>query len=109
MWSDRNANHHNTFAHNTMSVPLLANGFAIYGGHDNTVTREHRRRHGHAGWRPCGQPVRFGAACRDDDIGRSVGARGVDSSFSGIQFYGKAITNVTVDRVSIADAGSFAV
>ena len=38
MWSDSNANHHNTFTRNTVSVPLLANGFAIYGGHDNTIS-----------------------------------------------------------------------
>lgn len=37
MWSDRTPNHHNTFSHNTVAVPLLANGFAIYGGHDNAV------------------------------------------------------------------------
>jgi hypothetical protein len=37
MWSDRNANYANAFRHNTVSVPVLANGFAIYGGHDNTM------------------------------------------------------------------------
>ncbi len=37
MWSDQNANHHNTFRFNTVQLPLLANGIGIYGGHDNTV------------------------------------------------------------------------
>ncbi len=37
MWSDQNPNHHNTFRHNTVLLPMLANGIGIYGGHDNTV------------------------------------------------------------------------
>jgi len=37
MWSDKNADAHNTFAHNTVEVPVLANNIAIYGGSDNTV------------------------------------------------------------------------
>jgi hypothetical protein len=38
MWSDTNADNHNSFTHDTVSVPVLANGFAIYGGHDNTIS-----------------------------------------------------------------------
>ncbi|MFI5908001.1 glycosyl hydrolase family 28-related protein [Dactylosporangium sp. NPDC051541] len=38
MWSDANADHDNQFVHDTVIAPLLANGFAIYGGHDNAVT-----------------------------------------------------------------------
>jgi len=38
MWSDQNADHNNSFTHDTVSVPVLANGFAVYGGHDNTVS-----------------------------------------------------------------------
>jgi hypothetical protein len=38
MWSDRAPDQHNTFQHNTVSVPVLANGLAIYGGTDNTIT-----------------------------------------------------------------------
>ena len=38
MWSDQNADHDNSFTHDTVSVPVLANGFAIYGGHDNTIS-----------------------------------------------------------------------
>ncbi|NUT20702.1 MAG: choice-of-anchor D domain-containing protein [Hamadaea sp.] len=38
MWSDREADHHNAFRNNTVVLPLLANGLAIYGGHDNTVS-----------------------------------------------------------------------
>jgi hypothetical protein len=38
-WADsarRDAN--DSFDHNTVQYPILANGIAIYGGHDNTVT-----------------------------------------------------------------------
>ncbi len=44
MWSEagdpahpNKANANNTFAHNTVQTPVLANGIAIYGGADNTV------------------------------------------------------------------------
>lgn len=37
MWSDTNADAHNTFSHNTVQVPTLANDIAVYGGSDNTV------------------------------------------------------------------------
>ncbi|MGK3204062.1 discoidin domain-containing protein [Amycolatopsis sp. MEPSY49] len=38
MWSERDADHHNTFSFNTVLLPILANNIAIYGGHDNTVS-----------------------------------------------------------------------
>ncbi|MER5898450.1 glycosyl hydrolase family 28-related protein [Streptomyces sp. NPDC001876] len=38
MWSEKNANTGNTFARNTVQSPVLANGIAIYGGTDNTVS-----------------------------------------------------------------------
>jgi hypothetical protein len=38
MWSDQNADHDNSFTHDTVSQPQLANDFAIYGGHDNTIS-----------------------------------------------------------------------
>ncbi|HCT81038.1 MAG TPA: mycodextranase [Micromonosporaceae bacterium] len=44
MWSHRitsdeaDQNHHNTYDHNTIIAPVLANGIAIYGGRDNTVS-----------------------------------------------------------------------
>ncbi|MFE1234229.1 glycosyl hydrolase family 28-related protein [Streptomyces sp. NPDC058745] len=38
MWSDRTADANNTFARNTVQSPTLANGIAIYGGRDNTVS-----------------------------------------------------------------------
>jgi hypothetical protein len=38
MWSERTANAGNTFDHNTVQTPTLANGIAIYGGADNTVS-----------------------------------------------------------------------
>jgi len=37
MWSENNADAHNTFAHDTVAVPTLANTIAVYGGRDNTV------------------------------------------------------------------------
>ncbi|WP_030973625.1 glycosyl hydrolase family 28-related protein [Streptomyces sp. NRRL S-1824] len=38
MWSEKTANANNTFDHNTVQTPVLANGIAIYGGKDNTVS-----------------------------------------------------------------------
>jgi Pectate lyase superfamily protein len=38
MWSEHTANGNNTFDHNTVQTPTLANGIAIYGGSDNTVS-----------------------------------------------------------------------
>ncbi|WP_406393175.1 glycosyl hydrolase family 28-related protein [Streptomyces sp. NBC_00887] len=38
MWSEKNANTGNTFTRNTVQSPVLANGIAIYGGTDNTVS-----------------------------------------------------------------------
>ncbi|MEV6367987.1 glycosyl hydrolase family 28-related protein [Micromonospora musae] len=38
MWSEQTANARNTFARNTVQSPVLANGIAVYGGADNTVT-----------------------------------------------------------------------
>ncbi|MBE1487221.1 glycosyl hydrolase family 28-related protein [Plantactinospora soyae] len=39
MWSEKTANADNTFEHNTVQTPTLANGIAIYGGTDNTVSK----------------------------------------------------------------------
>lgn len=38
MWSEHTTNAGNTFDHNTIQTPTLANGVAIYGGTDNTVS-----------------------------------------------------------------------
>ncbi|MBB4942023.1 hypothetical protein FHR32_006409 [Streptosporangium album] len=38
MWSEKIANAGNTFDHNTVQTPTLANGIAVYGGTDNTVS-----------------------------------------------------------------------
>jgi hypothetical protein len=38
MWSEKIANAGNTFDHNTVQTPVLANGIALYGGTDNTVS-----------------------------------------------------------------------
>ena len=37
-WAENSANHHIVIRHNTVIAPILANGVAIYGGHDITVT-----------------------------------------------------------------------
>ncbi|GAA3533625.1 glycosyl hydrolase family 28-related protein [Nonomuraea rosea] len=38
MWSEKTANTGNTFDHNTVQSPVLANGIAVYGGTDNTIS-----------------------------------------------------------------------
>jgi hypothetical protein len=38
MWSDKVEDANNTFDHNTIQNPVLANGVALYGGTDNTVS-----------------------------------------------------------------------
>jgi hypothetical protein len=38
MWAEREQNARNTFDHNTVQTPVLANGIALYGGTDNTVS-----------------------------------------------------------------------
>jgi hypothetical protein len=38
MWSEKTADASNTFDHNTIQTPVLANGIAIYGGTNNTVS-----------------------------------------------------------------------
>jgi hypothetical protein len=38
MWSDRLADTGNVFDHNTVQTPVLANGIAVYGGTDNTIS-----------------------------------------------------------------------
>ncbi|NUT32274.1 MAG: mycodextranase, partial [Hamadaea sp.] len=144
MWSDRTANHHNTFSRNTVAVPLLANAYAIYGGHDNAVTdsvaADTVTQGGgvHAGNRFGAVPlagtttlagnllVRAGSLvpneptqiaalwfyAADAPIDGRIAVRDtriVDASYAGIQFFGKAITGVTADRVTVLGAGSFAV
>jgi hypothetical protein len=37
MWSEKTANADDTFSHNTVQTPVLANGIALYGGTDNTL------------------------------------------------------------------------
>ena len=38
MWAEHQQNARNTFDHNTVQSPVLANGIALYGGSDNTVS-----------------------------------------------------------------------
>jgi hypothetical protein len=38
MWAEKTTNAGNTFDHNTVQSPVLANGIALYGGTDNTVS-----------------------------------------------------------------------
>ncbi len=41
MWSERNADDNDLFAYNSVRDPILANNFAVYGGHDNTVAHNY--------------------------------------------------------------------
>jgi Alpha-1,3-glucanase catalytic domain D2 len=80
MWSEDTANANNTFDHNTVQTPTLANGIAIYGGTDNTLSNN-----------LIADPIREGS-------GIQVGSR-----FGATPFAGQlAITNNTVVR-----AGTF--
>ena len=38
MWSEKTEDANDTFDHNTVQSPVLANGIAVYGGSDNTVS-----------------------------------------------------------------------
>jgi hypothetical protein len=38
MWSDKIEDANDTFDHNTVQTPVLANGIALYGGADNTIS-----------------------------------------------------------------------
>ncbi|MDT4930980.1 MAG: hypothetical protein QOF92_3847 [Pseudonocardiales bacterium] len=38
MWSEKTENANDTFDHNTVQTPVLANGIALYGGADNTIS-----------------------------------------------------------------------
>jgi Pectate lyase superfamily protein/Abnormal spindle-like microcephaly-assoc'd, ASPM-SPD-2-Hydin/F5/8 type C domain len=144
MWSDRNPDVADTFSHNTVSVPVLANGFAVYGGRDDTiegnVAADTVTQGGgvHVGNRFGSVPLAGTTHISGDLLVRTgnlvpnpptevaalwfyaadepmTGAVDVhdetlyDSSYAGIQFFGRAITNVTVDRVAIVRAGTFAV
>jgi hypothetical protein len=76
MWSDGTADANNTFDHNTVQTPSLANGIAIYGGTDNTVSSN-----------LVADPIREGS-------GIQVGSRFGATAFTGQL----AITNNTVVR-----------
>ncbi|GLW07060.1 mycodextranase [Microtetraspora sp. NBRC 13810] len=65
MWSEKTPNVNNTFADNTVQSPVLANGIAIYGGKDNTISGN-----------LVADPVREGSAIQ-------VGARFGAEPFSG--------------------------
>jgi len=41
MWSEHNADTGDTFAYNSVRNPILANNFAIYGGHDNSIAHNY--------------------------------------------------------------------
>ncbi|HTF10089.1 MAG TPA: glycosyl hydrolase family 28-related protein [Asanoa sp.] len=76
MWSEKTADARNTFDRNTVQTPTLANGIAIYGGADNTVSGN-----------LIADPIREGS-------GIQVGSR-----FGAVAFTGKlSITDNTVVR-----------
>ncbi len=66
MWSEKTSNARNTFDHNTVQTPVLANGIAIYGGTDITVSQN-----------LVADPIREGSALH---LGSRFGA----SSFAGV-------------------------
>jgi len=144
MWSDQNADHDDAFIHDTVEQPQLANGFAVYGGHDNTVSDDLAadtvtqgggvhvgNRFGsvalsgtttiagdlllRTGDLVPNDPTEIGALWFDAADSPMTGAISVhddtlvDSSYAGIQFVGKSISNVSVNRVAIAGAGTFGV
>jgi hypothetical protein len=144
MWSDQNADHDNAFVHDTVASPQLANGFAVYGGHDDTVAEDvaadtvTQGGGVHVGNRfgsvPLtgtttiagnlllregdlvpNAPTEIGALWFDAADAPMTGVIDVhddaliDSSYAGIQFAGKQITNVAVHDVAIVGAGTFAV
>lgn len=145
MWSHLDADHHNAFRHNTIVAPILANGIAIYGGHDievtdNVVADTLTQGGGiHVGNRFAAVPVSGEITLARNTVVRGgvldpnwqfgVGAiwfyaleapmtarihvrdtELVDSAYEAIQFIGDhEITGVTVDRVRIRGAGTFAV
>lgn len=145
MWSHLDADHHNAFRHNTIVAPILANGIAIYGGHDievtdNVVADTLTQGGGiHVGNRFAAVPVSGEITLARNTVVRAgvldpnwqfgVGAvwfyalEGpmtaqirlsdtalIDSSYEALQFIGDhEITGVTVDRVDIRGAGTFAV
>ena len=80
MWSEKTANAGNTFDRNTVQTPTLANGIAIYGGTDNTISNN-----------LVADPIREGS-------GLQVGSRFGAEAFAGAL----NITNNTVVR-----AGTF--
>ncbi len=41
LWSSGAADSGDAFSHDTVELPILANNFAIYGGHDNTITEDY--------------------------------------------------------------------
>jgi hypothetical protein len=61
MWSEKTADVGNTFDHNTVQTPVLANGIALYGGTDNTVSNN-----------LVADPIREGSAIQ---VGSRFGAR----------------------------------
>ena len=80
MWSERTENAGDTFDHNTVQTPVLANGIALYGGTDNTVSNN-----------LIADPIREGS-------GIQIGSRFGAEAFTG----GVWITNNTTVR-----AGSY--
>ncbi|MBM0239990.1 right-handed parallel beta-helix repeat-containing protein [Micromonospora sp. ATA32] len=75
MWSEKSGNARNTFDHNTVQSPVLANGIALYGGTDNTVSHN-----------LVADPVREGSAIQ-------VGSRFGAEAFTG---YLRITDNTTV-------------
>ena len=81
MWSDKTSDTNDAFDHNTVQTPVLANGIAIYGGADNTVSNN-----------LVADPIREGSAIQ-------VGSRFGAEAFTGHLW----ITNNTTVRAGTLD------
>ena len=138
-WSHHQADHHIVFRHNTIVAPVLANGIALYGGHDievsgNLIADTLTEGGGlHLGNRfdavPASGPILFadnlvvrsgsfdprwhfgvGALwfyALDAPIAAAVTVRDtrlLDSNEEAVQFLGKPIGDVTLERLTIDGA-----
>lgn len=144
MWSDQHADSNDTFDANTVELPILANGIAIYGGSDNRVSNNLvadsitqggginvGNRFGAvplSGTTTIANNTLVRAGCFDPNFNYGIGALwfyAIDEPMSGkivvsndqiddsvneaIQFTGVGVSNVTLNDVRIAGAGTFAI
>ena len=83
MWSEHTADANDTFDHNTVQTPVLANGIALYGGTDNTISNN-----------LVADPIREGSGLH---IGSRFGAEAFDRSRVGHQQHHRARRHVRAE------------